>query len=98
GPGRAGQQDRVVDEPEGRWVASGLLELVEHPYDLLAELVRGRVGEEAIGEAGGAADRGLSAAADEDRDPAGGRRTNRQRRQPVDLSLVGERLGAPRLR
>ena len=87
-----------MDEPERRRVASGLVELVEHPSDLLAELVRRRVREDAVGEAGGAADGGLGAAADEDRDPGRGRRTDGQRRQPVDLSLVGERLAAPRLR
>ena len=61
-----------MDEPERRRVAAGLVELVEHPPDLLAELVRRRVREDAVGEAGRPADRGLGAPADEDRDPGCG--------------------------
>ena len=63
--GGAGQQHRVVDEAEGRRVATDPLALVEHPAHLLDELLGGGVREDPIGEACGAADRGLRAAADE---------------------------------
>ena len=79
-------------------IATGLVELVEHPPDLLAELVRRSVGEDAVGEAGGAADGRFGAAADEDRDPGRWRRTHRECRELMDLSLVRERLAAPCLR
>ena len=62
------------------------------------ELLRRRVREDAVCEAGGAADRRLGATADEDRDPGRWRRTHPEGRELVDRALMGERLAAPRLR
>ena len=83
----AGQQHRVVDEPEGGRVAADALALVEHPAHLLDERLGRGVGEDPVGEARGAADRGLGAAADEDRDRRRGRR--------ADARASGDRRRAP---
>ena len=66
--GRAWQQHRVVDEPEGRRVATDSLALVEHPATCSTNLVGRSVGEDAVGEARSTADRGLRATADQHRD------------------------------
>jgi hypothetical protein len=57
-----------VDEPEGGRVATGLLEFVEDPHDLLPELLRRRVREDTVREASRAAEGWLGATADEDPD------------------------------
>ncbi len=87
-----------MDEPERRRVASGLLELVEHPPDLIAELVRRGVRKDTVRESGRAADGRLGAAADEDRDPGRRCRTDGEGRELIDRSPVGEGLTGPRLR
>ena len=56
-----------MDEPEGRWIATGLLELVEHPADVLVELVRRCVREDAIRRASRAAEGRFGTTAEEDR-------------------------------
>jgi hypothetical protein len=54
--------------------------------------------ENAIGEAGGTADRRLRATAHEDRDPGRWCRPHGERRQIVDRAVVGEWLAGPGLR
>ena len=58
----------------------------------------GDADEDPVGEARGAADRGLGPAADEDRDRRRRSRPDADGRQVVDGPLVGERLAGPRLR
>ena len=87
-----------MDEPEGRRVAADALALVEHPAHLLDELLGRDVREDAVGEAGCAADRGLRATADEHRDPRRRPGPDGERREVEYGALVGERLAAPRLR
>ena len=88
----ARQHHRVVDEPEGRGVAADLVALVEDPAHLLHELLERGVCEQAVGEAGGSPDGHLGPAADEHRDLRRGPGANGERRQPVDVALVRERL------
>ena len=99
GPGRAGQQDRVVDEPERGRIAAGPLELVEHP----ARPARGTCSAgafEKMPSARRAARRIAGSAPPPTRigirvDGVG---RTAERRELVDRALVGERLAAPRLR
>ena len=56
------------------------------------------VGEDAVGEARGAADGRLGATADQNRDARRGPGPDTERREVVQRALVAERLAAPRLR
>ena len=85
---------RAAGSSSGRTGRSRGLALVEHPADLLDLNWFDPLGEQAVGEACGAADRGLGATADEHGDPRRRPRPDTERRE-VEERALGWVNGSP---
>ena len=86
-----------MDDAQLGRVPSDSLTLVPDPRELAEEAVGGGVGVDPVGETGGAPDRRLGAAPDQDRDALRRGGPDRELPELVHLALMGERLGGPGL-